>query len=99
VYEHKPIFYGCGDLLNDYEGISGYEEYRDDLALMYFVSMDPATGRLARLHMMPTQTRRFRVNRATTEDAEWLRDILNKEGEKLGTRVELNDDEMLALYW
>jgi poly-gamma-glutamate synthesis protein (capsule biosynthesis protein) len=99
VYRHKPIFYGCGDLLNDYEGISGYEEYRDDLALMYFVSMDPATGRLTRLHMMPTQTRRFRVNRATTEDAEWLRDILNKEGKKLGTRVELNDDETLALYW
>jgi poly-gamma-glutamate synthesis protein (capsule biosynthesis protein) len=99
VYKHKPIFYGCGDFLNDYEGISGYEEYRDDLALMYFVSMEPSTGRLTRLHMIPTQTRRFRVNRATTKDAKWLRDRLNREGKKLGTRVELNDDETLSLYW
>jgi poly-gamma-glutamate synthesis protein (capsule biosynthesis protein) len=99
VYQHKPIFYGCGDFLNDYEGISGYEEFRDDLALMYFVSMDPATGRLSHMHMVPTQTRRFRVNRATTKDAKWLRDVLNREGKKLGTRVELNDDEILSLHW
>jgi len=32
----RLILYGCGDFLNDYEGIRGYEEYRGDLALMYF---------------------------------------------------------------
>jgi poly-gamma-glutamate capsule biosynthesis protein CapA/YwtB (metallophosphatase superfamily) len=99
VYRDKPIFYGCGDFINDYEGIGGYEEYRDDLALMYFVSMDPSTGRLSRLHMIPTQIRRFRANRATTKDAKWLTDMMNKEGKKLGTRVQLNDDNTLALYW
>ena len=31
----KLILYGCGDFINDYEGISGNEEYRGDLALMY----------------------------------------------------------------
>ena len=49
--------------------------------------------------MIPTQTRQFRANRVTTKDAKWLRDMLDKEGKKLGTRVELNDDETLALYW
>ena len=58
-----------------------------------------AQGRLTHLHMIPTQTRQFRANRVTTKDAKWLRDMLDKEGKKLGTRVELNDDETLALYW
>ena len=99
VYRHKPIFYGCGDFLNDYEGISGYEAYRDDLALMYFVSFDTATGRLSQLHMLPTQTRRFSAHRATSKDAKWLRDMLNREGQKLGTQVALNDDGTLRLHW
>jgi len=99
VYRHKPILYGCGDFLNDYEGISGHEAYRDDLALMYFVSMDPATGRLTRLHLVPTRIKHFRANRATPEDAQWLSDMLNTEGATLGTRAQMNDDESIELFW
>ena len=36
VYQDRLILYGCGDFLNDYEGIGGYEHYRSDLGLMYF---------------------------------------------------------------
>jgi poly-gamma-glutamate capsule biosynthesis protein CapA/YwtB (metallophosphatase superfamily) len=25
IHRSRPIFYGCGDLLTDYEGIEGYE--------------------------------------------------------------------------
>ena len=32
VYRNRLILYGCGDFLNDYEGISGYEEFLDDHA-------------------------------------------------------------------
>jgi poly-gamma-glutamate synthesis protein (capsule biosynthesis protein) len=99
VYKEKPILYGCGDFLNDYEGISGHEAYRDDLALMYFVSMEPSTGNLVRLQMTPTQIKRFRVNRASREDALWLRDVLNREGKRFGTWVELNADNTLMLRW
>ena len=38
VYRNRLILYGCGDFLNDYEGISGYEEFLDDLTLRYFAS-------------------------------------------------------------
>ena len=34
VYRRKLILYGCGDCIDDYEGITGYEEYRDDLRLL-----------------------------------------------------------------
>jgi poly-gamma-glutamate capsule biosynthesis protein CapA/YwtB (metallophosphatase superfamily) len=27
-YRDRLILYGCGDFLNDYEGIKGYEEFR-----------------------------------------------------------------------
>jgi len=95
VYNERLILYGCGDFLNDYEGIGGYEEFRDDLGLMYFLSMDPSTGRLMDLHMTPTQIKHFRVNRASRSDAMWLRDTLNRESEKYGIRVELDKDNIL----
>ena len=99
VYKDKLIIYGCGDLLNDYEGIPGYESFRDDLGLMYFVSVDPLTGKLIHLQMTPTQIRNFKLNRASRSDALWLRDTLNREGKKLGTRVEINEDNSLTLQW
>jgi poly-gamma-glutamate synthesis protein (capsule biosynthesis protein) len=99
VHRDRPILYGCGDFLNDYEGIGGYESFRSDLALMYFPTLDAATGRLARLVMTPTQIRHFRVNRAAEADASWLEEMLNREGGKLGTRVERQSDGTLALAW
>jgi len=97
VYRGKPILYGCGDFLNDYEGIGGYEQFRSDLALMYFVSFDSATGTLARLELTPFQIRRFRVNRAGRQEAQWLRDTLNRVGQPLGTQVTLREDDSLEL--
>lgn len=99
VYRQKLILYGCGDFLNDYEGISGHESYRGDLALMYFAGIDLATNILADLRMVPMQIRHFRLNRASGNDALWLKDILNREGKKFGTSVELNTANSLTLRW
>lgn len=99
VYKNRPILYGCGDFLDDYEGISGYEQFRDDLVLMYFLSLAPSTGVLVGCEMMPLQIRNFRLNRSSRDDARWLRDVLNRESESLGTSVELVDDNALVLRW
>ena len=99
VYAGKLILYGCGDFLNDYEGIGSYDEFRGDLGLMYFADVEPSTGKLISLRMAPTQIKRFRVNRAARTDAEWLKTVLNREGEKLGTSVALNADGNLKLSW
>jgi len=99
VHQGKLILYGCGDFLNDYEGIEGEEEYRDDLALMYFPTVDLATGRLLSLAMVPTQTRHFRVNRAPDEGERWLFKSLNREGQTLGTQVERGTDYRFRLRW
>lgn len=99
VYRGKPVLYGCGDFITDYEGISGYEAFRDDLGLMYFAHMDPVNGRLARLIMVPTRLKNFHVQRADRSETLWLLDTLNREGEPLGTGVEMNRDGSLELRW
>src|SRR6187399_3323061 len=38
VYRGGLILYGCGDFINDYEGIRGYEAYRDELRLLYLAT-------------------------------------------------------------
>jgi poly-gamma-glutamate synthesis protein (capsule biosynthesis protein) len=88
IYRDRLIIYGCGDLLNDYEGISGYEAFRGDLGLMYFATLDSSTGKLINLQMVPTQSERFRVQRASTSDVLWLIELLNREGKRLGTQVQ-----------
>jgi poly-gamma-glutamate capsule biosynthesis protein CapA/YwtB (metallophosphatase superfamily) len=72
VYRGKLVLYGCGDCIDDYEGITGYENYRDDLRLLYFASVAPGTGELAALVMVPVQARNMRLRRASTADAGWL---------------------------
>ena len=97
VYKGRPIFYGCGDFLNDYEGIGGYEQYRGDLVLMYLVTMLPASGRLMSLEMVPFRIRQFRLNRASASDARWLATTMNRECRQFGSRVTQSDDNRLML--
>jgi poly-gamma-glutamate synthesis protein (capsule biosynthesis protein) len=99
VYRQRLILYGCGDFLTDYEGISGHERFRGNLGLMYFASLDAASGALTSLRMTPTRIRRMRLERPPMNDILWLRNALNREGESLGTRAELTDDHALMLRW
>jgi len=98
VYDGRPVMYGCGDFLNDYEGISGYDEYRGDLVLMYLVTMQPSSGKLVRFEMVPFQIKRFRLNRVSNEDARWLERTMNRECARFGGGVELNDTDRLELH-
>jgi poly-gamma-glutamate capsule biosynthesis protein CapA/YwtB (metallophosphatase superfamily) len=91
VYRGKLILYGAGDFLNDYEGIEGYERYRDDLALMYFPTFDTKSGRLNRLRMVPVQIFRFSLRRASAADAAWLSEVLTRESREFGTKVKLQN--------
>jgi poly-gamma-glutamate capsule biosynthesis protein CapA/YwtB (metallophosphatase superfamily) len=97
VYREKLILYGCGDFIDDCEGISGYEHYRDDLVLMFFPSVDPATGRLLSLRMTPLQIRKLRLNRASTADSHWLCTTLNRISAPSGARVDVTPDGALTL--
>jgi poly-gamma-glutamate synthesis protein (capsule biosynthesis protein) len=97
VYRDKPVFYGCGDFINDYEGIGGHETFRGDLGLMYFVDISN-DGALSALRMVPMQMRRFRLNWAEDADTDWLAAVLDREGRGFNTAVS-RKDRSLALSW
>ena len=97
VFKGRLILYGCGDFLTDYEGISGYEQFRGDLALMYFVELDSQTGQLVSARLVPMQMRRFQLKRASALDARWLCDLANKLGTQFGTSARLRKDNSMML--
>ncbi|ABW12503.1 poly-gamma-glutamate synthesis protein [Parafrankia sp. EAN1pec] len=97
IYRDRLILHGCGDFIDDYEGIAGYESYRDDLRLAYFVSVDPGSGNLIDLRVMPLQARQMRLRYAGPEDSAWLQEILDSISRGFGTRFGLQADGMLSL--
>jgi poly-gamma-glutamate synthesis protein (capsule biosynthesis protein) len=97
IYHDRLVLYGCGDFINDYEGIRGYDEYRDDLRLMYIASVDRDTGALVTLQMPPMQARKMRLHHASRADTEWLHAVLDRVSLRHATHVDLRPDGMLVL--
>lgn len=95
----RLILYGCGDLLNDYEGIGSRGPWRGDLALMYFPELDDATGTVTSLTLVPLQIRRMRLQRATAADTAWLAAELDRESREHGIRVRAVAHQALAALW
>src|SRR5258708_8209074 len=98
IYRDRLILYGCGDFLNDYEGIRGDERYRDDLALMYFADLDPASGSLHALRLVPLQIKNFRLSNPSWRDIEWDEQTLDCEGQQFGTRVILHPERHVGVF-
>jgi poly-gamma-glutamate capsule biosynthesis protein CapA/YwtB (metallophosphatase superfamily) len=91
VYGGRLVLYGCGDFINDYEGIGGYEVFRPDLTAAYFPSLD-ATGRLAALTLTPMRIDHLRVNRATIAEARWLAQALTRASRDFGVGIAVEGD-------
>lgn len=87
VYRGRLILYGCGDFINDYEGIAGYEEYRDDLRLLYLAQVEAGSGALAELRMVPMRARNMRLEHATDDDTAWLAATMDQISADHGVRV------------
>jgi poly-gamma-glutamate synthesis protein (capsule biosynthesis protein) len=97
VYRGKLIMYGCGDTIDDYEGISTYEVFRHELRLLYFASVDRGSGNLTALRMVPMRMRRMRLERAPDEDAEWLRATVTEISRQFATHIDTESDGVLTV--
>ena len=97
VYRGHLILYGCGDFITDYEGITGYEDFRGDLALMYLPRISPETGRLLSLRLIPLQMRQFQLRYASVHDFDWLCTLVNRLSKPFGTKFKRVDRH--ALGW
>jgi poly-gamma-glutamate synthesis protein (capsule biosynthesis protein) len=98
VYHERPIVYGCGDFLNDYEGIHGPEDFRDDLTFMYFATLDEKSGELRRLEMVPLRIHNFRLQRPSPDDRAWLWNTMARECGRFSHHVVARDD-VVTLEW
>jgi poly-gamma-glutamate capsule biosynthesis protein CapA/YwtB (metallophosphatase superfamily) len=99
LYHERLILFGCGDFLNDYEGIQGYEDYRGDLALMYFADIETAGRNLAAVEIVPFQINQFRLVRPSPPDIDWIWQTLNRESRRFGTGVVLSSPGRFVLSW
>ncbi len=97
IYRGKPILYGCGDVIDDYEGIGGHESFRSDLRLLYSARTDPASGELISLQMIPLRVRQMRLERASHTDAEWLRKTIEHTSRRFKTRVTARPNDLLEV--
>jgi poly-gamma-glutamate synthesis protein (capsule biosynthesis protein) len=97
VYRDRLVLYGCGDFIDDYEGISGYESYRDDLRLAYLVSVRPDTGTLVDLRMAALQARQLRLAKASPDDTQWLRNTLDGASQRFGVRFDVEPPDLISM--
>ncbi|PSC02877.1 poly-gamma-glutamate biosynthesis protein [Alsobacter soli] len=72
LHQGGLILYGCGDLINDYEGIEGYEDFRPDLSLIYMPVMDVQRRKLLHLEVAPFKMQGFRLIDVNGEERAWL---------------------------
>ena len=98
LYRGKPILYGCGDVIDDYEGIGGHESYRADLRLLYLISINPGRGELAAIRMLPLRVRRMRLERVSETDVQWLRATMEHISRRFGIDVATVSDELLTVH-
>lgn len=98
VYRERLIAYGCGDLLNDYEGIDGHDDYRGDLGLLYFASLN-ADGRLAALELLPIKRARLRLTQPDATERDWLRQVLSRDSARFGCSLEPTTNDSFTLTW
>lgn len=99
VYRGRLVLYGCGDLIDDYEGIPDHEDFRDDLVLLYIAKVESTTGGLVDMAMVPLRIHRMRLSRPTAAETAWLRDQLTRICDRFGSRVETTTDHQLRLRW
>jgi len=98
IYNGKLVLYGCGDFLNDYEGIDGYEQFRDDLVLMYFPTVAPGSGVLQALRMTPMRIFRMQLIRAAPAEAEWMHERVAAISGEFGSDIDRTVDGALLLH-
>lgn len=98
VHRGKLVLYGCGDLINDYEGIGEGGPARSDLVCLYSVTLEK-DGRLRDLEVIPFRIRRFSLRRMEHDEREWLRGFINRRSESFGTKFVTGRRRHWHLAW
>ncbi|MGA0610815.1 CapA family protein [Caldimonas sp. KR1-144] len=85
VHAQRLVLHGCGDLINDYEGIGPHGAWRADTGCLYAATLSTADGRLQALEIVTLRRRRLQLVRADALAASSLRNLLTGAG--FATRI------------
>lgn len=103
VHGGKAILHGCGDLINDYEGIDDPwgrpGGLRSDLACLYLLELRCPGGQLQRLEVVPFRLRRFRLSRPEPADRQALERMLDLPAAGWRRSVASADDDRAPPGW
>ncbi|MGY1706171.1 CapA family protein [Geodermatophilus sp. SYSU D00697] len=86
LHRGRLVLHGCGDLVDDYEGIGGHEFHRPDLRVGWLATLDPDGG-LVELRGTVLRARRMRLERAPAADAAYLAERLSDAGGRCALRL------------
>ena len=98
LYRGRPIFYGCGDFINDYEGISGHEEFRGNLCFMYFVDLETSPFHLRKVELVCMRMKGMRLERASLEEARWLFDHSVGQSQTLRRKIQFRKTGEIVVW-
>lgn len=90
VYNGRPVFYGCGDFINDYEGISGNDEFRGNLVLAYFVDVQVRPFKLKNIDLDCLMLKHFQLIKPPLKDVQWMFTTINHVSEGFQTPLQLD---------
>lgn len=92
LYKNTPILYGCGDLINDYEGITNLHEFKNNLSLMYFLDFDRRLMKIKQLDLVPLKIEQFKLNYASDKECQLLLNILHQQSSVFNTLFKLENN-------
>ncbi|MFM2173732.1 MAG: hypothetical protein RLZZ54_1659 [Cyanobacteriota bacterium] len=72
IHQGRLILYGCGDLINDYEGLPPHPPWRCDLICLYGLELQRQSGQLLSLRLQPFQLRGFQLREPSAADRQLL---------------------------
>jgi poly-gamma-glutamate synthesis protein (capsule biosynthesis protein) len=99
VYRGHLILYGCGDLINDYEGIAGQEAFDPTAVCLYFAQISRASGELQGLEIVPMRLRRLQLVHADAAARQALQSLWADAGKQSNTGVRAQADGGWRLQW
>jgi poly-gamma-glutamate capsule biosynthesis protein CapA/YwtB (metallophosphatase superfamily) len=99
VHRGKLILYGCGDLINDYEGIGSRGPFDPSAVCLYFAQLSSESGDLLQLEIVPMQLRRLRLVRATAAARRSLQSLFETAGRDFHTGLQAQSDGSWQLCW
>lgn len=99
VYRGKLILYGCGDLINDYEGIGRHEVGDTGVACLYFAQVSARTGELQHLEVQAWTLKQFRLVRAEEPKQKEFLNLFNTHSAAFKTRLDVQATGHWALVW